>query len=98
MMYEGPFTTDFYRQLHSVLHTEFRARKVGRELLQLGRSPWRLRGRHLVKTGGVIYRWARLPLERMRLNRIAREPHRGIGPLPPGMTADEAAVPSPPND
>jgi anaerobic magnesium-protoporphyrin IX monomethyl ester cyclase len=98
MMYRGPFTTDFYRQLHRLVHTEFRARRVGRQLLQLGRTPWRLRGRHLVRAGGVLYRWARLPVERIRLNRLARRPHRGIGPLPPGMTAEEAAVPSPPTD
>jgi anaerobic magnesium-protoporphyrin IX monomethyl ester cyclase len=98
MMYEGPFTTDFYRQLHTVLHTEFRARKVGRRLLRLGRTPWRLRGRHLVKAGGVAYRWARLPLERMRLDRLEKQPHRGVGPLQPGMTAEEAAQPSPQSD
>ena len=98
MMYAGPFTTDFYRQLHRVLHTEFRARKVARQLLELGRSPWRLRGRHIVKAGGVLYRWARLPVERIRLDRLARRPHEGIGPLPPRMTAEEAAVPSPPRD
>ncbi len=98
MMYQGPFTTDFYRQLHTVLHTEFRARRVARQLLHLGRSPWRLRGRHLVQAGGVLYRWARLPMERIRLDRLAKRPHQGIGPLPPGMTAEEAAVPSPPAD
>jgi radical SAM superfamily enzyme YgiQ (UPF0313 family) len=98
MMYEGPFTTDFYRQLHTVLHTEFRARKVGRNLLRLGRTPWRLRGRHLVKAGGVAYRWARLPLERMRLDRLEKQPHQGVGPLQPGMTAEEAARPSPQGD
>jgi hypothetical protein len=27
MMYAGPFATPFYRQLHTVLHKEFRARK-----------------------------------------------------------------------
>lgn len=98
MMYEGPFTTDFYRQLHRVLHTEFRARRVGRELVRLSRTPWRIRGRHLVRAGGVVYRWARLPLERMRLDRLARQPHRGIHPLPPRLTAEEAAMPSPPSD
>ena len=27
MMYHGPFTTEFYRQLHVVLHKEFRMRR-----------------------------------------------------------------------
>ena len=48
--------------------------------------------------GGAAWlaRWARLPLERRRLDRLARTPHRGIGPLPPGRSHDEAARPSPP--
>jgi anaerobic magnesium-protoporphyrin IX monomethyl ester cyclase len=33
MLYNGPFSTAFYRQLHTVLHREFRARKAWRALL-----------------------------------------------------------------
>jgi radical SAM superfamily enzyme YgiQ (UPF0313 family) len=95
MMYEGPFSTDFYRQLHTVLHTELRARRRGRELIELAGRPWRLRPRHALQAAGVVSRWARLPLERHRLDRLARAPHRGIGPLPPGMSHDQAASPSP---
>ena len=95
MMYEGPFTTDFYRQLHTVLHTEFRARTRGRDLLRLARQPWRLRPRHAVQAGGVLYRWGRLPLEQRRLDRLAGAPHQGIGALQPELSADEAALPSP---
>lgn len=95
MMYQGPFTTDFYRQLHTVLHTELRARLRGRELARLARTPWKLRPHHAVQTAGMVARWARLPIERRRLDRLARSPHDGIGPLPPGMSHDEAARPSP---
>ncbi|MCU0304390.1 MAG: B12-binding domain-containing radical SAM protein [Thermoanaerobaculales bacterium] len=98
MMYRGPFTTDFYRQLHTVLHTELRARRRGRELAGLAARPWRLRPRHAVEAAGVLARWARLPFERRRLDRLARLPHRGIGPLPPGMSHAEAARPSPQSD
>jgi anaerobic magnesium-protoporphyrin IX monomethyl ester cyclase len=28
MLYRGPFSTEFYRKLHSVVHKEFRARKA----------------------------------------------------------------------
>jgi anaerobic magnesium-protoporphyrin IX monomethyl ester cyclase len=34
MLYHGPFTTAFYRQLHVVLHKEFRARKAWAALMQ----------------------------------------------------------------
>jgi radical SAM superfamily enzyme YgiQ (UPF0313 family) len=98
MMYEGPFTTGFYRQLHTVLHTELRARLRGRELVNLAGRPWRLRPRHALQAAGVVSRWARLPFERRRLDRLARAPHRGIGPLPPGMSHDQAARPSPQSD
>jgi anaerobic magnesium-protoporphyrin IX monomethyl ester cyclase len=95
MMYEGPFATEFYRQLHTVLHTELRARRRGRELIDLAVRPWRLRPRHALQAAGVLTRWARLPVERRRLDRLARSPHAGIGPLPPGMSHAEAASPSP---
>ena len=95
MMYEGPFTTDFYRQLHTVLHTELRARLRGRELAHLASRPWKLRPHHAIEAAGMVARWARLPIERRRLDRLARSPHDGIGPLPPGMSHDEAARPSP---
>src|SRR5512147_14117 len=42
MLYQGPFPTEFYRKLHSVVHKEFRARKAWkssknpRELARLG--------------------------------------------------------------
>jgi len=95
MMYAGPFGTDFYRQLHTVLHTELRARRRARELLFLARRPWRLRPRHALQAAGAAVRWARLPLERWRLEALARRPHSGVGPLPPALDHDQAASPSP---
>jgi len=98
MLYKGPFTTEFYRQLHHVLHTEHRARRRGRELRALARTPWRLRPEHVVGAGGMVYRWLRLPLERWRLDRLARLPHHPIAPLSPRLSAREAAQPSPQQD
>jgi anaerobic magnesium-protoporphyrin IX monomethyl ester cyclase len=34
MMYHGPYSTEFYRKLHTVLHKEFRARKTWQALSQ----------------------------------------------------------------
>lgn len=98
MMYQGPFTTEFYRQLHTVLHTEFRARRRLDEVAAAGRRPWRLRPRHGVAAAGALARWARLPLERARLERLARQPHEGIGELEGAMAHDDAARPSPQPD
>lgn len=98
MMYRGPFTTEFYRQLHTVLHTEFRARRGTAEVAAAARRPWRLRPRHAAAAAGALRRWARLPLERRRLERLARVPHEGLGELDGAMTHDDAARPSPQPD
>lgn len=95
MMYAGPFATPFYRQLHTVLHKEFRARQNWDELRALWRRPWSLRPVHLRRAAGLIYRLATLPFSRRRLDALARAPHQGLGALPAGLTLEEAARPTP---
>lgn len=90
MLYRGPFTTAFYRQLHTVLHTEFRARRGARRLVAALGRPLTLRPAHLREAAAVVVRAARLPLERARLARLARVPHDGIGALPHLPPADAA--------
>ncbi|MDQ2693566.1 MAG: B12-binding domain-containing radical SAM protein, partial [Chloroflexota bacterium] len=41
MLHQGPFSTDFYRKLHTVVHKEFRARKAWKSL-KTGRDAARL--------------------------------------------------------
>jgi radical SAM superfamily enzyme YgiQ (UPF0313 family) len=94
MLYEGPFSTAFYRQLHIVLHKEFRARKAWRELRGVLTYPAQWRGRHARETAAALYRSATLPLERLRLNRLADAPSRAIRPAQ-YMSPEEAALPSP---
>jgi anaerobic magnesium-protoporphyrin IX monomethyl ester cyclase len=94
MMYQGPFTTAFYRQLHVVLHKEFRSRRAWAELKQAVRRPQGLRLRHGREAVATVYRLATLPLARMKLNRLAKLPHDSIEPLP-HMTLEEAAKPTP---
>jgi len=88
MLYAGPFSTGFYRQLHTVVHKEFRARKTFAALRHS-------RPRDLA---AMIYHTATLPLARMRLNRLAQQPHRGIDALQPRMDYAAAATPSPQED
>ena len=59
MLYRGPFSTAFYRQLHRTIHTEYRGRRALEELKQ-GRI------RRLLD----LVRAAALPLERKRLQRM----------------------------
>ena len=95
MMYQGPFTTAFYRQLHVVLHKEFRSR---RSLARWGQI---LRRRASATTGDLrealasIYRLLSLPLARARLDRLAHLPHETNLEPAPHMSLDDAASPSP---
>ncbi len=93
MLYRGPFTTAFYRQLHTVVHKEFRARKALRAILQGARRPTSLGRRHLRAAAALAHNLLTLPLARARLDRLARQPHTGVGPLP-HMAPAQAAAPT----
>ncbi len=90
MLYRGPFPTAFYRQLHTVLHKEFRARRTARALRAAARHPFGIRRRQLREAAAMAYNVLTLPLARARLERLARIPHTGFGPLPHMMPAEAA--------
>lgn len=94
MMYQGPFVTDFYRQLHVVLHKEFRSRRGWQELKRVVRRPGQIRPNHLREAVAIAYRMGTLPVERAKLNRLAQVPNDGMQPVP-HMSLEEAARPSP---
>ena len=81
MLYQGPFSTEFYRKLDSVIHKEFRARKAWKSLKN---------GRSIVRLG---YNLLTLPVARFQLSRLAasQNPALALPHLPPGA----AAVPTP---
>jgi anaerobic magnesium-protoporphyrin IX monomethyl ester cyclase len=83
MMFRGPYPTPFYRKLHRVVHKEFRLRRLRDQ-----------RGRGLRRAAAILYHAATLPVERLRLARLARAHHQGIGPIPPSLTPEAAARPS----
>lgn len=95
MMYQGPFTTSFYRKLHRVLHKSFRARKAQGRLRKALRQPTTFGKAHLREAAAMMYHTTTLPFARFQLDRLAREPHEGINALSPMMTSEEAARPSP---
>jgi hypothetical protein len=75
MLYHGPFTTEFYRQLHVVLHKEFRMRRGWDEVCRALRQPARLTRRHLRRLGASAFYAATLPPARRKLHRLAGLPH-----------------------
>jgi anaerobic magnesium-protoporphyrin IX monomethyl ester cyclase len=94
MMFQGTYTTDFYRQLHRVLHQEFRSRKAAAALRDGLRRPNLLRFAHARHSAMLAYRAVTLPFERRLLDRLAAVPHQSVGPLAPHLTVDAASRPS----
>jgi radical SAM superfamily enzyme YgiQ (UPF0313 family) len=84
MLYRGPFSTDFYRSLYRVVHKEFR----------IGRIRAAGRPRPLRRSAALLYHAATLPIERRRLERLARAPHEAAAPLGAGLSPEAAARPS----
>jgi anaerobic magnesium-protoporphyrin IX monomethyl ester cyclase len=81
MLYRGPFTADFYRQLHVVLHKEFRMRRGWNDVCQAVRRPMGLKRQHLRRLGATAFHLATLPLARRRLERLAHVPNASSRPL-----------------
>jgi anaerobic magnesium-protoporphyrin IX monomethyl ester cyclase len=78
MMYQGPFSTEFYRKLHTVLHKEFRAGRFRRELRVVAHHPSRIRWQHVRRAAATVYGVCSLPFDHFQLERLAREPHAGV--------------------
>jgi len=74
MLYHGPFPTEFYRQLHTVIHKEYRARKTWRRLLAL--RPWR--PADVRQAGAMVYHTLTLPAARARLNTLEHAPQPNV--------------------
>ncbi|MBC8099361.1 MAG: radical SAM protein, partial [Armatimonadetes bacterium] len=71
MLYRGPFSTAFYRQLHTVVHKDYRSRKTALALRGALRSPAVLNPGMLRETAAMLYHRATLPLAQAKLNRLA---------------------------
>jgi anaerobic magnesium-protoporphyrin IX monomethyl ester cyclase len=76
MLYQGPFATEFYRQLHTVVHKGYRSRKTWGELRALLRNPANLRPGHIRGTAAMIYHRLTLPGAVAKLDELARLPHQ----------------------
>jgi anaerobic magnesium-protoporphyrin IX monomethyl ester cyclase len=84
MLYQGPFSTAFYRKLHHVVHKEFRSRKAWQALHQ---------GFNFKQVARLIYHSLTLPMARWQLNRLAYQPNTTLAV--PHLTHEQAARPTP---
>jgi Fe-S oxidoreductase len=82
MLYQGPFSTEFYRKLHSVIHKEFRVRKAWRSIKN---------ARDVARLG---YNLLTLPVARMQLNSLASNLQNDLAALP-HLPHEAAAIPTP---
>ncbi|MFI5178799.1 MAG: glycosyltransferase [Vicinamibacterales bacterium] len=95
MMYQATYVPDFYRALHALVHTEFRARRAAADLSRALVQPLELRPRHLRTAAHYVGRRLALPVLRRRVDRLARQtpPQPVVVPLAV-LTPHAAAVPS----
>jgi anaerobic magnesium-protoporphyrin IX monomethyl ester cyclase len=102
MLYEGPFNTAFYRQLHAVVHKEFRMRKAWHALMDWGRR--KPENSDLNSVSGfndfaavqtLLKNALTLPIARWRLRQLMQAPHQDLELRPQMLTPEEAAKPSP---
>ena len=74
MLYQGTFGTAFYRQLHTVVHKDYRSRKAWQTLKALAAQPTRLRPSHLRLASSALYHRLTLPRALKTLDALAQAP------------------------
>jgi len=84
MLYHGTYSTDFYRQLHGVVHKEFQARKAWQALKK------QFNPRSVAR---LLYNLFTLPFARWKLNRLGAHPNPML--TVPHLSHDQAANPTP---
>ena len=103
MLYQGPFSTEFYRKLHSMIHKEFRARKAWKSVKRISRmelNHGETEPQRIKKLRDSVSPWLRLaynlltlPIARVQLNRLSAS-HHDLLTLP-HMSHEAAAAPTP---
>ena len=80
MLYRGPFGTAFYRQLHTIVHKDYRSRKTWQQMRAGRRVPAR-------RLGAMVDHRLTLPLATAKLDRLAKQPHEADPPAQRGAGA-----------
>jgi anaerobic magnesium-protoporphyrin IX monomethyl ester cyclase len=76
MLYQGPFATAFYRQLHTVVHKDYRSRKTWRDVRHALQKPANLSRLDLRRLAAMVYHRVTLPIATQKLDRLSRLPHQ----------------------
>lgn len=95
MLYDGPYGTAFYRQLHQRVHLEFRLRRAWSDLAGLWRQPHRIRLASLRRLLAMCSYAIRLPISQLKLAYLAKTTRPELAPLRPALDPAAAARPTP---
>lgn len=93
MMYKATFEPAFYRELHRVVHHEFRAGRLASRLRPVRARPWHARAKDLRNLAAWAYNRAAVPVARRRLSVLATRSDRPTR-LAPLLSPAAAATPS----
>lgn len=77
LMFRGQYHPDFYRQLHRVVHHDFRLHKVGVLFSEMWRHPSQFTVSNVRQLISAAARWPMLHIERARLQRL-KVPNRSF--------------------
>ncbi len=94
MLYDGPYPTSFYHQLHSRLHAEFRLQRAKRGRALVEALTALLRAGQLKRAAALSRDAALLPVLEARLELSRRRAPPDASALPTELSRDEAATPS----
>ncbi len=75
MLYRGTYRTEFYRQLHTVVHKDYRSRKTAHDLRAVLKNPAALRPSHFKRAASMIYHRVTLSAAHAKLDALAALPH-----------------------
>lgn len=70
LMFRGQYQPDFYRQLHRVVHHDFRLHKAGILFSEMWRHPSQFTLSNVRRLMAAAARWPMLHIERIRLQRL----------------------------
>ena len=94
MLFNGPFTSRFYRALHRYVHSDMTARRAWRDLAGSGRQKSPGGRKRLRKAALLTYSLARVAWFATAMAVLSRMPHRSMRSLPPTLSPEDAALPT----
>jgi len=97
MLYKGPYPTRFYRQLHRMVHREFRIIKQRNQIYMDWRYPSLLKPNRYRIVRQVIRKkldQLSLPIDRFYLTLLERLPHQGLNSISHQLSPEDAAQPT----